>query len=348
MNDKRRKRFIIAIILGVISLGITSLSFSYAWYVSSTRVEISGVDITIRSERNLVISPTKDGEYRNKIGYEHLDESGMYDPCSSMYCSEWIAEKKESPEFYRYDMPFVDGTGKPRHSLATSGLFSQELYLQVDDDAYITLDKEMLKLESDESKNKAHAERISAQYPDYTVDELVERLNSLKKCMRISILVPDQDNYKFYIIDPYKEGETYYGGREDLEKTGYYSYYVRDEELYETVFGEVKNRDKIVYDEKRTTDSELIGEATSFNAKSKAGVRPFNYEKSVANGMEIVTENSLTVEEVEDKVVIPMYNNTPKRIVVSFYMEGWDLDCTNVHMGGSFNVELGFKILREM
>ena len=37
-----------------------------------------------------------------------------------------------------------------------------------------------------------------------------------------------------------------------------------------------------------------------------------------------------------------------KRIVLSIYMEGWDLDCTNAHMGGSFDLGLGFKILREM
>ena len=348
MNDKQRKRITIASILGVISIGITSLSFSYAWYASNSRVEVSGVDIYIRSERNLVISPTIDGEFKNKLSYEELNESGVFDPCSSMDSHLWIEQKKANPELYRYDMPFVDKNGRPSHSIAEKGLFSQELYLKVDDDAYITLDKEMFKVEEDEEKNRAHAKKIAPQYPEYTEDEIVERLNSLKKCMRMSILIPDENDYRFYIIDPYKDEDVYLGGRLDLEKTGYYSYFVTDNKLYETVFGEINNRDKIIYDDPLETDSGLIGEETSFNAKDKAGVYRFNIDKSMENGMEIGKENSISVEEVEDEIIIPMYHEVPKRIVVSFYMEGWDLDCTNAHMGASFNLEMGFKIMREM
>ena len=348
MNDKRRKRFIIAIILGVISIGITSLSFSYAWYASSSRAEVSGVDISIRSERNLVISPTRDGEYKSELKYQELNESSLFDPCSTMYKGDWMNKKPDYPEFYRYDMPFVDKNGKPSHSLAEKGLYTQELFLKVDDNAYITLDKDMFKLRANTEKNKARAEFIKSQYPNLTVEEITERLNTLERCMRVSILVPDEDDYKFYIIDPYKDGITYYGGREDLEKTGYYSYYIRNSVMYETVFGEVNNRDKIIYGETSQVDSELIGEETSFNARTKANVHPFDYQASIDNGMEIVPENSVTLEEVEEEVIIPMYHEEPKRIVVSIYMEGWDLDCTNAHMGGSFDVEFGFKILREM
>lgn len=348
MNDKQRKRITIASILGVISIGVTSLSFSYAWYASSARVEIAGIDISVHDERNLVISPDRDGEYKSSLRYEELTDSGMFDPCSSMDSNLWIKEKKANPELYRYDMPFVDKDGRPSHSIATKGLFTQELYLKVDDDAYVTLDKEMFKISEDIEKNKVRAEQIAPRYPEYTVDEILTRLNNLKKCMRVSILVPDENDYRFYIIDPYKdENDVLLGGKLDLEKTGYYSYYVTDGKLYETVFGEINNRDKVVYDEPLDQDSELVGEETSFNARDKKGVYRYNQEKSLANGIEIAKEKSYSLDEL-DNVIIPMYHNIPKRIVLSFYMEGWDLDCTNAHMGASFGLELGFKILREM
>ena len=348
MNDKQRKRLMIASILGVISIGITSLSFSYAWYASSQRVEISGVDISIRSTRNLTISSSLNGEYKSEMRYLNQNDYGYFDPCSSMYRSKWIEEKKENPEFYRYDMPFVDNTGEPRYSLASRGLFNQEVYIDADDDVYVTLDKEMLHINEIEEANEKRADEVAYLYPEFNHEEIVERLNSLKKCLRIAILDPDPDNYHFYVIDPYKEGKTYFGGRQDIEKTDYYSYYVKDENLYETVYGEVNDRSKIIYDEPNAEDTELIGEATSFNAKTKAGVHPFNLEKSKANGFEIKEEESLLIDEIEEQIVIPVYDLTPKRLVVSIYMEGWDTDCTNAHMGASFDVSLGFKIIREM
>ena len=348
MNDKKRQvKLVIAIMLGVISLGITSLSFSYAWYASSSRVEVSGVDIYIRSERDLRLSQTIDGEYKNDLTYSR-DQYGMFDPCSSMFQSTWYDQRAETPKFYKYNNPLIEANGTPRPITADHGLYTQTLFLKVDDDAWITLDKEMIKMDVNEKLNAEKAKLLAMQNPEYTEAQYLERLNSLKKCLRMSILIPDED-YRYFIIDPYKEGETYFGGRLDLEKTGYYSYHSMDDGLlYETVFGEIKNRDKIIYDEASPTDGQLVGELTSFNSATKADVKPFNLEKSLANGIEIAKEESITLDEVEDAIVIPMYHEKPKRVVVSIYMEGWDLDCTNAHMGSSFDLGLGFKIIREM
>jgi len=347
MNDKQRKRLLIASILGVISIGITSLSFSYAWYASSSRVEISGVDIDIRSTRELTISSSLNEEFRSEIRFND-NSYGFFDPCSSMYKSNWMSEKKDTPEFYRYDMPFVDSSGNPRYSKANRGLFLQDLYINADDDVYVTLDKEMLHINEIVEANEKRAKEIAYLYPQFSQEEIVARLNSLKNCLRIGILDPDPESYNFYIIDPYKEGRTYLAGRQDIEKTSYYSYYVNGQQLYETVYGEVNDRSKIVYDEANKEDVDIVGEATSFNAKSMKGVHPFDLEKSVENGLIIKEEESLLVDEVDEEIMIPVYNQTPKRIVLAIYMEGWDLDCTNAHMGASFSVELGFKISREM
>ena len=348
MNDNKRKRLMIASILGVISIGVTSLSFSYAWYASSSRVQLSGVDIAIRSERNLTISSSLKGDYSEMLEYEQKDVVGLFNPCSSMYRDTWTAEQRESTELYRYDAPIIGPNGEPKYSLATSGLFQKTVFIKADDDVYLTLDKDMILVSEDKAKNEEQAKAIASKYPELSHEEIVERLGSLKKCLRIAILDPDPECYGFYVIDPYKEGITYLGGRLDLAKTSYYSSYTKEGQAYETIYGEVNNRDKIVYDEALSEDRDTTGELTSFNAKSRAGVHPFNYEESVKNGMEIVKEQSLMIEEVEDQIIIPVYNETPKKLIVSIYMEGWDLDCTNAHMGGSFDVSLAFKISREM
>ena len=349
MNDKKRNaKLMIAMLLGVITIGITSLSFSYAWYASSSRVEVSGVDMYIRSERDLRLSPTIDGEYKNEITNKDLLKDSRFDPCSSMYKSTWLEEKKNVPEFYRYTMPTVDVHGNPSYTLADSGLINQEFYLKVDDDCWITLDKNMIIAEENIAKNKETAKGLKTLYPDLSEEEIVDRLNSLKKCLRMAILIDDENGYQYYIIDPYKEGDTYFGGRIALEQGGYFAHYTSGTEMYETVFGEISNREKIIYDEPLDIDTEISGEGSSFNAKSKAGVHRFNYEKSIANGLEIAKEETLDIEDIEDTIIIPMYHEVPKRVVISIYMEGWDLDCTNAHMGGSFDFGLGFKIIREM
>lgn len=273
---------------------------------------------------------------------------GLFDPCSSMYRSAWMSEQKGNSELYRYDAPIIGQNGEPRYSLATSGLFQKAVYINADDDVYLTLDKDMISVSEDKKANEEHAWSIAREYPELSHEEIVNRLGTLKKCMRIAIFDPDPESYNFYVIDPYKEGETILGGRLDLAKTTYYSSFTKEGQFYETIYGEVKNRDKIIYDEVLNEDRDTTGELTSFNAKSRKGVHPFNYEKSVENGMEFAKEESMTLEEIDEKIMIPLYNETPKKLIVSIYMEGWDLDCTNAHMGGSFDVSLAFKISREM
>ncbi len=347
MNTKRR--LTIAAFLGVISLGITSLSFSIAWYASSALLEIDGLNITINAERNLHISTSSDlGSFREKLTYNDLDKVSKFDPCSTMYMSDWIERKESKPEFYRYDMPITDMSGKPHHNVATKGFYSQSLYLLSDDDVYVTIDKDTFSLIPDEDLNKEYADDIKDRYPEYTKDEIVERLNSLKDCLRISILDPDESTYDFDILDPYKNGDVLLGGREDLDKNKFYDFYVKNSEMYETVFGEISNREKIAYGTKAAEDIDTTGEYTSFNANTKKDTYPFDLETSLKNGLDIKKESSISMEEIEDYIQIPVKADTPKEIVLSIYMEGWDEDCTNAHMGGSFILDVDFKILREM
>ena len=60
--------------------------------------------------------------------------------------------------------------------------------------------------------------------------------------------------------------------------------------------------------------------------------------------MEIVKEDSLSLSEVEDKFFVSLNAGEFKEIVLTIYMEGWDKDCVNSHMGGSFGMDLQFKV----
>ena len=344
----RKRRLTIAAFLGVISLGITSLSFSIAWYASSTQLDIDGLNITVDADRDLKISTSTDlASFKGKLTYGELDRVEKFDPCSSMFKSEWMDQKASKPEMYRYDMPVTDSSGRPHHNKATKGYYSQSLYLLANDDVLVTIDTETFSLVPDVTLNEMYIEKVKARFPEYTKEELLIRLNSLVDCMRISILDPDEETYNYTILDPTKDEEILLGGREDLGKDDYYDYYTSSTGMYETVYGEVENRETIKYGERADEDIETTGELTSFNAKTKKNVHPFDLEASIENGLVIKTEDSIALNEVEEKIAIPVKADKPKEIVLSIYMEGWDEDCTNAHMGGSFILDVDFKVLRE-
>ena len=49
---------------------------------------------------------------------------------------------------------------------------------------------------------------------------------------------------------------------------------------------------------------------------------------------------------MEEKVLIPLRPNTSKRIVLSFYQEGWDKDNTDFVRFSHFFVNVLFKIAK--
>ena len=82
---------------------------------------------------------------------------------------------------------------------------------------------------------------------------------------------------------------------------------------------------------------------------SRNTVHQFDEAASVANGLEFAKEDSMSLDEINSeatKLLIPCYGHKPTEIVVSIYLEGWDLDCINATMGASFSTKLSFKLLR--
>lgn len=115
--------------------------------------------------------------------------------------------------------------------------------------------------------------------------------------------------------------------------------------------GEYENSelDKVVYTDVLTQDSDLYNtneKASSFNAKSKKGTKAVDWEKTLENGFNRTIENSLTVSEAQSAIQIPIIGLKPQKVVISVYIEGWDLDNTDITKLGSFYTNIKFKVVR--
>ena len=129
---------------------------------------------------------------------------------------------------------------------------------------------------------------------------------------------------------------------------GYFDTYNHKEVLYGEVYSTNPNKtveECIVYDDPLEEETVVAREdRTCFNARNYAGDRKINLEESMENGLEIKKENSIGIEEVEEKVLIPVASNKSTRLVLSFYQEGWDLENTDFIRYSHFIVNVLFKI----
>ena len=329
----KKSKFILAFYVGVIALGVASLSMSIAWYATSARLFVNSIDITIDADRDLLISTSKDGEYRDSISFSELDPTGVFTPLTSAHSSLWMQNQEDTPVFYD-ETKFSTVENVNLIDVADHGYFSQKFYLLADDDVYVSIDGNKTSLLANEQFNYSYArtlyEEYQAGHDDYkkslTVEDIEERLNKIVEAMRFSILVKDINEYSYTIIEPYKNGDTYLGGLLDNDVDRYYDYYFKDDSsiAYERVYG---------------------------NARHKAGTKTFNLEKSKENGVEIKKEETYDINDFNSNVKpyhFPVYRDTPKEITVSIYIEGWDLESVNYTMGASFVSNFTFMIEREM
>ena len=375
------KKLIITSLVGSIGLAVLSLSLSLAWYNTSENLYLDTLVISVSGEQQLLISTTgEDGTFTTDLQFKIEDDpnentlidAGLFQPVSSMFKSKWLEDDlKTEPEMYLYTNSSVDGEYAPHEDVADWGYYKQHLYLYCAANVIATIDTEDLVVEEIARLNSTYAYELMLQknvmeeyhklHPEYTSeqihDDILAKLNVMKKCMRIAIL--DVSAKNFYIVDPYKDGDTYLGGRADLFANKYYDYHREDDGLYETIYGEVTGRENAVYKNTRDVDTDDEGneiseeqketyDYTSFKSCTKTGIHAFDLESSLANeGFNIAKEDSLSLAEAEENILLPLTGGEAKEIVLMAYMEGWDTDCTNKHMGGNFNIDLKFKISEE-
>ncbi len=342
------KRVTVLFLASAIAFSSLALSFSLAWYSQGRNLEVDNLIMRVETETDLLISPSgEEGTFVDSLTRENLNQVAAFIPVTSMDSASWI-NTSDQPVFYDCTNSLVPSSGNPFVDVANYGFFRQTLYLYSNRSVTVSVDGESSFLEANEEANAAYAKTLAAQFPSKTEETYLEELNSLEKAMRISLFVPNQRTYS--IIDPCKEGDTYYGGILDNSKNRYYDSYGKDGERYEAVYGSVNDRSLILYDAPSHGDIMTEGEYTAFNANHQAGVHLYDPEASAANGFQIEKENACSWLDLEkpfrqNPVEIPLNAYTPTPVVVSIYLEGWDRESVNSTMGGNFTAQLDFKII---
>ena len=363
----KKVKLILTLYISVIALAVASVSMSVAWFVTSRNLFVSGIDISFDADRELEISESKDDGYTDHIMPSIEDESRIFVPLTTAHSSIWTSQKLDRPIFYdESNASEIEDFVSYRAVEEGAGYFTKKIYLRADDDLLITIDPEKTFIKANEEYNAKYAKYLHsyykniqdehyARYKVFTVDELYERLNRIVEAMRFSILIKDGDEYSYTIIDPFYKEDTYIGGLLDNAMDGYYDSFLKkgSNEYYERVYGDFSG--ELVYDEPLAEDSSYLEEnvvPTAFNARHQKGVKPVNFEKSKnEKGFEIKKEGAINLKDFNNKekpFSFPIYMDTPKEIVISLYIEGWDLDSVNYTMGAAFTSDLTFKIEREL
>ena len=361
----KKSKLILTLYISVIALSVASVSMSVAWFATSRTLYVNSINISFDADRELEISQSKEDGYVEHIDHTELEPTGVFIPLTSAHSSEWTSQKKDSPIFYD-ESNATEAEVFKTYKEADHGYFSQKFYIRADDDLYITIDPEKTYIRPNEEYNAEYAVFLHDyyqrtpddhydRYKEFTVEQLYERLNNVVKAMRFSILIKDGDEYSYTIIDPHYEEETLLGGLLDNAMDQYYDYYHKEStnEFYERLYGEYEGG--LVYDEPLAQDSEFTNPnevPTAFNARHRQGVKRLNLEKSIEEeNLEIKKEDAINLEDFKnDKKPFhfPVKMDTPKEIVVSIYIEGWDLDSVNYNMGAAFLSNMTFTIEREM
>ncbi|MCQ2798995.1 MAG: hypothetical protein MJ220_03840 [Bacilli bacterium] len=344
----RKGKVISLISLTTVSALILGAGITYAWYANGEELRLGNMNIALSAEPELSIGiKQNDGEikyYQDQLPKEAFgDFKGNFKPVSTMYKSTWLGSD-EFPRFKdTYTRPIAtdESSFKMTNDADGDQFLSMELYLKSTADVYVGIDPGSTWFKGNDDINKDKAKGLRSMYSDLTEDEIRANLNKIEKSMRFSIL----DGDKFHIIDPHKESETTFAAPLDLNADKFYDVYSKDGETREFLFGEYQNADKIVYKDNATTNYSTY---TAFDARHMAGVKSIDMAESIKNGLEVAVEDSMSLEDVgKNAKLIPLRNNTPKRIVFSIYIEGWDRDNTTLSAYGAFLASIKLKVTRE-
>ena len=268
--------------LGLILVTVSGLSVSLAWFVASAKLQVQSVKVELKTDRLLKVSTSEDiDSFKDDIRISELPDSGLFTPVTSMFSKEnFIDQRGSTPIFLSSYGQLTPPNGIPyTPEKATTGYFSSAFYLLADDDIYVTLDSSSTSFTADHDNNYKVALEKENNDTEKAEEDTAE-MDTLVKALRVSLLVPSEEDYSYTIVDPNREGDTLFGGRLDLNRSGFYNYYVDENgEKYETIYGDVRNRDKAIYS---TSTSEVSshGTLTSFSSGTKEGVHAYDEEAS--------------------------------------------------------------------
>lgn len=343
---------------------------SFAWFKVADTLIASNIAIDFLKDENFQIGLKKDGETTffdasESSATPSIDDATLkeycpdYDPTglldlSSMFESRWLNEKAD----FAHTKPqlcvgYTAGANPHETAAAISGFMQFEFYFKSDRSMYLFLSEDTT-LVANEAANQKLADAFGYQ---------VENLNKVKDCLRVSFY----SESAFYIYEPNVtvSSNTAYAGRLNTRAPNS-SYYDIDSNKNEILYGEYNYPGSelsatygdatLKYDEASRAGTpsaeDLTGFVSGTNPLANGGL---DIAKSETEGnLHIAHEKTYTLSELskaDEKscplVYIPAFDaanpETVKRVVVTVYVEGWDLDVVNSVEAGVFDLSLAFK-----
>lgn len=229
-------------------------------------------------------------------------------------------------------------------------------------------------IESEIEKRKIYAKTKEDLKRKYTISSK-ENLDKVVNSVRFSILDyqnlarKDENDFSsnYTIIDPTKTESSdpvVFGGRLCTSLTrDYYDYFIDSDGKYkETLFGDAMNTDGSLFDRTKLKylsplaedEDREEGEPSCFNAKTQKGVYRLDQD-FLKNNVIFEEENSISPEEADVAFsgnesrgyLIELFPGQSHKLVLSVYLEGWDLDNLDSTQEGSFDMSIRFRLYKQ-
>jgi hypothetical protein len=349
---------LVGVSVSLLALSVSILATStYAWYKLADLLIVDGIEVGYSEGETFQIGMKDSSGTIVYPNYKSMDEpqvltndtlkqyssftgTEILEPVSGMYSSNWLnASADPLTTLPQFRSSYYGSQDIHQADLASKANYLQfEFYLNSDRDVYVFLGEETtLSANTDANATIAKAKGLSA-----------EDLNAVEKCARVSFYstIGTASNYTIFEPNVSQGSTTVYSGRLNLtDDDRYYDY---DNEGKEILFGEYTD-DHLVYDEAGRVAS-VSGKETAFNALSAPSpIQPLDLGKSVSEGGLVrAKETSYTLSELTNldyrngHPLAYCPRNVPTRIVVSVYLEGWDLDTVESIGYAKFNLNLAF------
>jgi hypothetical protein len=339
-KDPRNFRlFLVGVSLFSLTIGVFTAS-TVAWFDISNNLVVNSLTIGTEDKSGVKISFSEDGSLYSNVTPSIFEENtGITNkmplvPVTGTHQSDWLNEDTVFEE----TVPVLH-VGPLSDDVAGAGYYQFPMYFVLPDSGYVYLDKTTtIKANSDENEKTSRKLGIAESV-----------LNQIEGCTRVSFY-SDDCGYKIYEPNVDDSSKTYLGGRLDFAPfDGYYDFdsMTQSEKLY----GEYTVDSDLYYGVASSKDTGYSGELTCFNSGTKAGIRPLDIQRSIEKGgLKIKQEQTYSWRDLEPPTGVADVGNPitycrigdPKKVIVTIYCEGWDLDTVGSIIQSSLNMKLVF------
>lgn len=363
--------------LKLLAVGAILFSFGVATSAVATTAWYNLLDIAVVSNLNLKIDMSdarldlglklddgtiiwnNDGVHEDGFTDEELGINGtVLHDVSGMFESDWLNESTDLntvlPRFHTRYLPlgtssntgFITDEEVKEHLVQKEFVFYSENY---DMDIYLdelTSFTPNSKMNYDKAKEKADNKNDANE-----VAQIKDKLDQVIYAARLSFLTDEG----YIIINPHKQFdinnqpiETYYGGILDLNKDGFYD--SRDGK--EVLYGEqIDPSIPVPYKGVGDSDDDHMKDVKKYNTfqgEHKNGVQMVDVDLAKEN-IRIEKSESLKYytldlehDPLKDTPICHVKKGEQKRIVMSIYVEGWDIHMTDDIESATFDVNIAF------